>query len=48
MSELDESRRKSFIENIKGNQVIITCTDKINIDIDNKTFFIENGKCIEI
>ncbi len=28
LSELDENRRKAFIENIKDTQVIITCTDK--------------------
>ena len=28
LSELDENRRKNFIENIKDTQVIITCTDK--------------------
>lgn len=28
LSELDENRRKSFMENIKNTQVIITCTDK--------------------
>ena len=32
MSELDSKRRKSFLENIKNTQVIITCTDKINIE----------------
>ena len=32
MSELDEKRRNSFLENIKGNQVIITCTDKIDLE----------------
>ena len=31
MSELDEFRRTSFLENIKDTQVIITCTDKIEI-----------------
>lgn len=45
MSELDENRRASFIENIKNTQVIITCTDKIeNINIKNKLLNIENGK----
>jgi len=28
LSELDEKRRKNFMENIKDTQVIITCTDK--------------------
>ena len=31
MSELDETRRNNFIENIKDTQVIITCTDKIDL-----------------
>lgn len=44
MSELDEKRRKSFLENLNNNQVIITCTDNINIDKKNvKSFFVENG-----
>ena len=45
MSELDESRRKSLLENIKGNQVIITCTDKIELEKNAKYFFIEKGVC---
>ncbi len=45
MSELDEDRRKSFLENIRGNQVIITCTDKIKIENESSTFFVENGIC---
>ena len=45
MSELDENRRKSFLENIKGNQVIITCTDKIKLDTDFSEFYVENGIC---
>lgn len=44
MSELDESRRKSFLENLKDSQVIITCTDNIEIEKDNiKSFYVENG-----
>ena len=31
MSELDENRRNSFLENIKDTQVIITCTDKLHL-----------------
>ena len=47
MSELDSKRRKNFLENIKNTQVIITCTEKINIEnleyleynvIDGKVF----------
>ena len=32
MSELDKKRVKGFIQNIKNNQVLITTTDKINLD----------------
>ena len=48
MSELDEKRRKSFLENINGNQVIITCTDKINLDNDSSFFSVENGICTNL
>jgi len=40
MSELDESRRKKFLEKIENTQVIITCTEKINIE--NKNILIYN------
>ncbi len=43
MSELDEKRRKSLIENIKNTQVIITCTDKMNLE-NGKLFYVENGQ----
>ncbi len=43
MSELDEKRRRSFLEKINDTQVIITCTDKMEIK-NSKMFFIENGK----
>ena len=48
MSELDEKRKNHFLEKIKDTQVIITCTDKINIE--NKKILIYNvkeGKVIE-
>lgn len=45
MSELDEKRRNSFLENIKGNQVIITCTDKIDLKNRSSIFYVENGRC---
>jgi len=48
MSELDKNRRNNFLEKIKNTQVIITCTDKI--DIENKNILIYNvkeGKVIE-
>ncbi len=45
MSELDEERRSSFLENISENQVIITCTDKIEVLKENSTFNVNNGIC---
>ena len=42
MSELDKKRRNHFLEKIKETQVIITCTDKI--DIENKNILIYNVK----
>ena len=45
MSELDNNRRKSFLENIKNTQVIITCTEEINIkDLEKKSFNVINGE----
>ena len=45
MSELDENRRSNFIENIKDTQVIITCTDKFEINNENVKYFnIKEGK----
>ena len=32
MSELDENRRKSFLQYIQDTQVIITCTDKMELE----------------
>jgi len=47
MSELDEKRRKNFLENIKDTQVIITCTDKINIpNLDYKIHNVKKGEII--
>ena len=42
MSELDEKRRKHFLEKIENTQVIITCTDKIKLE--NKNILIYNVK----
>lgn len=42
MSELDEKRRNQFLKKINDTQVIITCTDKINIE--NKNILIYNVK----
>lgn len=48
MSELDEKRRKSFLSYIRDTQVIITCTDKMELDNLNeyKLFNVKNGKII--
>lgn len=49
MSELDEKRRKNFLENIKDTQVIITGTEKIEIsNIDYNLYHIKEGKLIRI
>ncbi len=48
MSELDENRRKSFLDNIKNIQVLITCTEDIEIkNINLKKFNVINGKIYE-
>ena len=45
MSELDEKRRKSLIKNMKDIQVIITCTDKIDLEgLNYQTYSVINGK----
>ena len=45
MSELDETRRKNFLEFIKDTQVIITCTDKFELkNVDYDIFKVDNGK----
>ena len=48
MSELDEFRRTNFLENIKDTQVLITCTEKIDLnDSDAKSFYVKNGNIEE-
>ena len=45
MSELDEKRRKSFLENIEDTQVIITCTEKLTLaNLENFSYNVKNGK----
>ena len=45
MSELDQERITNFLKNIKNIQVIITCTEKI--DLENSTnFYVNNGKIL--
>lgn len=44
MSELDSKRRKSLLKNIENIQVIITCTEKLNLEEkETKIFYVENG-----
>ena len=45
MSELDNKRIKNFLENIKNNQIIITCTEKIEKN-NSKIFNVVEGKII--
>ena len=48
MSELDEKRRSKLLENIDNTQVIITCTDKIDLnEKDCKLFNVKNGQVID-
>ena len=45
MSELDEKRRKNFLKNIKDTQVLVTCTDKIDIEnLELKVYNVQSGK----
>lgn len=49
LSELDEERRRFFLENIKNKQVFITCTDKEEFNDEDCLFFeIEKGKVINL
>ena len=44
MSELDSERRLNFLKNIENTQIIITCTDDINIEnIDINKYKVEDG-----
>ena len=47
MSELDKKRITGFINNIKNNQVLITCTEKINLDNMVYNFFEVNNANIK-
>lgn len=48
MSELDDKRIRNFLENIKQNQVIITCTDKIKLENTQSSFYkVEKGAILE-
>ena len=48
MSELDNKRKKSFLENIENIQVVITCTEKMNAEnLEFTTFNVVNGEIME-
>ena len=48
MSELDNERKLSFLRNIQNTQIIITCTDEINIEnIKINKYKVMNGKVFE-
>lgn len=47
MSELDEKRRRNFLENIENTQVIITGTEKIDIpNLDYNLYHIKKGEIV--
>ncbi len=47
MSELDKTRRKNFLENIKDTQVIITGTEKLDIEkLKYLEYNVSNGKIL--
>ena len=47
MSELDEVRRKNFLNNIKNAQVILTCTEKIDLpEIEYNLYNIRKGEIV--
>jgi len=44
MSELDEKRRRNFLQNIENTQVIITCTEDIRIEtVESTHFYVQRG-----
>ena len=48
MSELDKTRRKNFLENIRDTQVIITGTEKLDIEnLNYLEYNVSNGKVIK-
>lgn len=48
MSELDSNRRKNLINYMKETQVIITCTEKMNIKEEKyKEYYVKDGKIFD-
>ncbi len=49
MSELDEKRKNNFLKNIKDMQIIITCTDDIELEnIKINKYQIQEGKVLRL
>ncbi len=49
MSELDENRKNNFLKNMKEMQIIITCTDLIEIkNVKMKKYKVKEGNVLEI
>lgn len=49
MSELDKNRKNNFLKNMKEMQIIITCTEDINIEgIKLQKFNVSNGNVLKI
>ena len=47
MSELDENRRKNFLNNIENTQVILTGTEKIDLqNLEYNLYNVKKGKII--
>ena len=48
MSELDEERRLNFLKNIENTQIIITCTDDINVEnVEINKYEVQEGRVLE-
>lgn len=48
MSELDSERRLNFLKNIENTQIIITCTEDINLEnVNINKYKVEEGKAIQ-
>lgn len=48
MSELDSERRLNFLKNIENTQIIITCTDDINLEnVNINKYKVEEGKVLQ-
>ena len=48
MSELDSERRLNLLKNIENTQIIITCTEDIDIEnIKINKYKVEEGKILE-